>query len=243
MTALFSNTGYCILCDSQTTFHAEGSWLRDQYVCAQCRSIPRQRALVEVLRIVRPIWRMLRIHESSPSSEFFLRAARHYTYSFYFDNVPPGSHKDGLRCETLERLTFPNESFDLFITQDVLEHVFDPAAAFREIMRVLKDGGMHVFTTPKHKNLLQSRPRARLTGEKIEHLMDPQFHGNPIGDGKALVTWDYGADFEDLVAIWSGYLTSTYVLRDRNLGIDGEYLDVFVTVRNKTNHTAQNSSF
>jgi hypothetical protein len=54
------------------------------------------------------------------------------------------------------------------------------------------------------------------------------FHGNPVGDGRSLVTWDYGDDFEDLLTKWSGYPVKTYVTRDRNLGLDGEYLEVFV---------------
>ena len=43
-------------------------------------------------------------------------------------------------------MTFQNESFDLFITQDVFEHVMEPNKAFKEIERVLKPGGAHVFT-------------------------------------------------------------------------------------------------
>jgi SAM-dependent methyltransferase len=39
-------------------------------------------------------------------------------------------------------------AFDLYLTQDVFEHLFDPAAAFREIARTLRTGGAHVFTTP-----------------------------------------------------------------------------------------------
>jgi 2-polyprenyl-3-methyl-5-hydroxy-6-metoxy-1,4-benzoquinol methylase len=45
-------------------------------------------------------------------------------------------------------LTFGDETFDLTITQDVMEHVFNPEKAFQEIMRTTKSGGAHVFTTP-----------------------------------------------------------------------------------------------
>jgi hypothetical protein len=100
----------------------------------------------------------------------------------------------------------------------------------------LKPGGIHLFTAPKHKNLLKSRPRAKLIEGSIEYLLEAQYHGNPVGDGRSLVTWDYGADFEDLVKAWSGYLTSTFVLRDRRRGLDGEYLEVFVTAKIPVNH-------
>ena len=143
--------------------------------------------------------------------------------------MEPGTLHAGSRCENLEALTFADNTFDLFVTQDVFEHVFRPDLASQEIMRVIKPGGAHVFTAPKHKGLRQTRQRARFESGGIVHLLEEQFHGNPIGDGRALVTWDYGDDFELRLWEWCGYPTVTYVVRDRSLGIDGEYLEVFVT--------------
>ena len=57
----------------------------------------------------------------------------------------------------------------------------------------------------------------------------PAYHGNPISAEGSLVTWDYGTDVDEVFCTWSGYQTSCFVLRDRNLGIDGEYLEVFVS--------------
>jgi hypothetical protein len=51
------------------------------------------------------------------------------------------------------------------------------------------------------------------------------------------VTWEYGADFDDLAQRWSGYTTSTLVIRDRTRGIDGEHLEVFVTLKDPANST------
>jgi SAM-dependent methyltransferase len=152
-----------------------------------------------------------------------------YTSSYYFETEPLGSIKNGQRCENLERLTFQDDTFDIFITQDVLEHVFRPDLAVREIARVLRPGGIHVFTAPKHKHLLKSYARARQSQDgSVEHLLPPVYHRDPIVDGPSLVTWDYGADFDDLLAEWSGYLVCNFIIRDRARGIDGEYLDVFV---------------
>jgi SAM-dependent methyltransferase len=175
-----------------------------------------------------PGWEHLTIHESSPSNDFVARHAADYTASQYFANVPRGQYRDGIRSENLEALTLPDESVDVFVTQDVLEHVFSPEAAIREIHRVLRPGGCHVFTTPKHKGMAQTVQRARITDGEIEYLLDAAYHGNPIGDNRALVTYDYGADFEQLLSDWSAQSVLTYTTQDRALGLDAEFNEVFV---------------
>ena len=224
-----TNPGWCPCCRSQTEFIETGVWLRDQYLCRRCNSIPRMRAINHTLDAYFPGWETRSIHESSPSNDFIRRFASDYSSSFFFEGVELGSLHAGSRCENLEALTFADNTFDLVVTQDVFEHVFRPDFATREIMRVLRPGGAHVFTAPKHKGLRQTRQRARWENGGVVHLLEEQYHGNPIGDGRALVTWDYGDDFEVYLWQWCGYPTVTYVVRDRSLGIDGEYLEVFVT--------------
>lgn len=177
-----------------------------------------------------PNWAQSKIHESSPSNDFIARyAGNNYSFSHFFEGIQPGALHQGRRCENLESLTFPSESLDIFITQDVLEHVFRPDQAVLEILRVLKTGGVHIFTAPKHKFLKVSGPRATLADGQIVHLKPEEYHGNPIGDGRSLVTWDYGDDFEFLLHKWCGFPTITYITRDDHLGLDGEYLEVFLT--------------
>src|SRR6516165_8653414 len=113
------------------------------------------------------------MHERSPSMLFFAQQCKVYSYSFFYEDTPLGSYKDGNRCENLEALTFSDGSFDIFITQDVLEHVFHPDKALAEITRVLRPGGIHIFTAPKHKHLLKSYPRATLSDGTVEHLHEP----------------------------------------------------------------------
>lgn len=224
-----SNHGYCHCCRQKTVFRLDGDWLRDQYVCVNCLSLPRQRHIQYILDTHFEGWERQEIHESSPSNDFISRYCNSYSFSQYFDSEERGEIIEGVRCENLESLTFPDNSFDLFITQDVFEHIFHPSLAFKEIIRVLKPGGTHIFTVPKEKNLPFSSPRAKLIGSQIEYVKEPVYHGNPVGDGRSLVTWDYGADFEALISIWSGAMTTTYLTRDRTLGIDGEYIEVFAT--------------
>jgi ubiquinone/menaquinone biosynthesis C-methylase UbiE len=46
-----------------------------------------------------------------------------------------------------ERIPFPDQSFDIVITNSVLEHVSDVDACFREISRILVPGGVFWFET------------------------------------------------------------------------------------------------
>jgi Methyltransferase domain len=138
-----SNRGFCPICKSHTLFIEQGSWLRDFYKCVKCNSIPRHRAIVSVLNQVFPKWKEYKIHESSPSgpsSNFIKKHCAAYVPTQFFGDTPLGSSKNGVRCENLEKMTFDDSSFDLMITQDVFEHVMNPADAFKEIERILRAG-------------------------------------------------------------------------------------------------------
>lgn len=223
--------GYCPVCSRTVAFIALTDWHRDTYICTCCKSIPRQRALMTVLDRVMGDWRERRIHESSPdgaSSRQIAEQCSGYEASQYWPDVEPGSLEAGTRCEDLTRLTFGDESFDLFVTQDVFEHVLDPERGFAEVARVLRPGGLHVFTVPWYwwKPTLV---RARETKQGVEHLHEPEFHSNPVDPQGSLVATEWGFELPDLILESSGMTTTAYCLRDPRLGIVGEFLEVMVS--------------
>ena len=137
---------------------------------------------------------------------------------------------EGFRCENLDKLTFDDHSFDLFITSDVFEHVMNPEKAFAEIARVLKPGGLHIFTMPWYPELQMSRRRAMVNDAgEIKHIEEAIYHGNPISDKGSLVTMDWGLDFCDKVYDFSRMRTTIYLERDRSAGLDGKFLEVFIS--------------
>jgi len=76
------------------------------------------------------------------------------------------------------RLTFADSSFDLMITNDVLEHVPSYEDAYRELFRVLAPGGLLVFTVPFRSEPGRAPDRARVTPSgAVEHLLPPEYHG------------------------------------------------------------------
>lgn len=234
----YRGRGRCPICDRKTTFKSINSWYRDNLLCMRCRSIPRERALMMVMDGQYPNWRSFSIHESSPGKRgVSIRLARectHYTPSQYDASIPLGDWDPtgSWRNENLEKQTFADGCFDLVISQDVMEHVFDIDSAFREIARTLKPGGAHIFTTPLVNGPDgQSHSTARLLEDgTIEHIEPPEFHGNPIDDENgSLVTWKYGYDLVDKIRQSTGLETSIIQMEDMTRGIQGEYLEVLVT--------------
>ena len=106
---------------------------------------------MHVLREIAPNWRHLRIHESSPiargPSAVFARDCPGYIPPQYFPGIALGAVSNGVRCENLEHQTFADRSFNIVVTQDVMEHIFDPARAYQEIWRTLQTGGVYIHTT------------------------------------------------------------------------------------------------
>lgn len=145
--------GYCPICKRKTFFISRDEWLRESYKCIFCHSRPRQRAIVKVLNETIPDWQNKNIHESSPGGgatyKLFRKVCSNYTYSYFYEDKMPGEVL-GEQCsnQNLESMTFEDESFDIVITQDVFEHINNPFKAFKEIERVLKPGGFHIFTVP-----------------------------------------------------------------------------------------------
>jgi hypothetical protein len=225
------HTGYCPICEGRTVFAKTDSWLRDNYLCLRCRSIPRFRALICVLQTHFPGWRELAIHESSPgspSSDKLKGECKGYVGTQFFPDVPPGGFRQGFRCENLEHQTFEDGRFDLVVTQDVFEHLLHPARAFSEISRTLKKGGAHVFTVPWYY-WQETVIRAVEENGTIRHLKAPDYHSNPIDEKGSLVVTEWGWDLCDFIYESSGMTTTAIRISDKHQGIDAQFIEVFVS--------------
>lgn len=64
---------------------------------------------------------------------------------------------------------------------------------------------------------------------QVRHLAPPQYHGNPVDNGGSLVTIDWGIDMPEIIHRLTGMTTVVRLERDRHYGIDGEFLEVFVS--------------
>jgi SAM-dependent methyltransferase len=88
-------------------------------------------------------------------------------------------------------IPYPDNSFDVVASANVLEHVQDPDAVFSEIWRVLRPGGVFVFQTPNKRHYVPTIARltphafhvwvARRRGVKSCDVFPTVYRANTIG--------------------------------------------------------------
>lgn len=221
-----AQTGYCPVCRSSTIFTASQSWLRDHYKCVRCSSLPRSRAVHKVLESVISDWSNVKALELAPLNSCLENKVEHYIGSCYYPDKEWNTEVNGLINQDAENMTFPENSFDLIIHEDILEHLFDPEKGVREMLRVLAPGGNMIFAVPMHNSLQETQQRAlRTANGTVEHKQPAEYHAEQF-----LVTYDYGQDFPKMLQKWCEGLEVTvehYDKQDCELGIEGDYLDVF----------------
>ena len=205
----------CIICGTQVNFSPSDCMrnLRESEVCPVCGALMRHIDIAQCIMKSFGIapssslaesmdkFKDLHIYELAHAGAIHRLFSKlpNYISSEYFDGVTPGGfHSSGIRSEDVQALTFKDASFDLVISQDVFEHVPDPEVGFKEICRVLKTGGYHIFTIPFHKGMSKSVTRAAITNGNVRHLSAPAYHGDPIRREGALVFTDFGDDVVEL---------------------------------------------
>lgn len=208
-----SYQGICSVCGTFGQFVEEGGAAREGYHCRSCNASLRHRGQAEAMLqffakpgvasfhdlVSQPHFRKLAIYEPALRGPFQKQLVKvpGYQRSYYWEDVHLGDERDGVACQDLTNLTFANDTFDLIITSEVFEHIRRPEKAFREIHRVLKPGGMHIFSIPLEYPMPGvTRYRVDTTGETNIFILPARYHA--AGDGsQSLVYTDFGKDMLD----------------------------------------------
>jgi SAM-dependent methyltransferase len=226
--------GYCNVCGTCTLFRISSSNLREDVVCRHCGSFSRQRQLVAALLsllggeqrhhdlgalpLETRVWNM----EASRALHDALAlrlGANHAATEFVRDDLRSGVTVNGVTHADVRRTHFAAGTFDVVLSSDVLEHVPGHREALAEVHRVLRPGGWHVFTAPFSERLWRNEVRAIVNAEgKVEHLLPPVFHGDPLREEGVLVFQIFGLELlQDLEQ--AGFEARLLHVHDPRLGV------------------------
>lgn len=220
-------TGRCNICGCNTSFlYSEKESYRESLFCIHCKAFSRYRSIARgILRAISELTSVeatsiSKLPASNQTSLNIYDTQRSFyglwtTYpvpdllskckwisvetSAYNPGKPLGaklgSHQSN---QNIERLTFPDSSFDIVITSDVMEHVRLDDNGHREIRRVLKAGGIYIFTVPNIRNS-ETQTRVRivdpLDASQDQFLVEKEFHLDTTG-GQSLAFRVYGKDLD-----------------------------------------------
>lgn len=226
--------GQCNVCGKPTRFFYQEEVLwRESLNCESCRTTSRYRSITRgILRAVaelsgqesqsltalpRSSTKKLRVYDTQPPFYYqtctyplpdLLKATGwiEVELSQYKPNKPMGKVlAKGVTNQNLECLTFADESLDIIITSDVMEHVRLDDRAHHEIHRVLRLGGIYIFTVPHNRAWDETLTRVQVTDlddpAKDVHLLEPEYHGDTNSDegGGVLSYRVYGRDVENFL--------------------------------------------
>lgn len=208
-------SGRCGACEAMSLFcyeaDTEGINTREALVCSHCQLNARQRAVWAAMQATFPTDRRWAIYLTEQASHFY-KAAKHRwpgikgseyfpksgfeRLSWYVKHLM-GQHEI-LRWEDVCRLSLKNRSVDGIVCLEVLEHVPNYQDALREFARVIKPDGQLMITVPFLDDSEHTLVRARITESgQIEHLCEPEYHGDPVDGQGILAYYHFGWDLLD----------------------------------------------
>jgi SAM-dependent methyltransferase len=211
----FTTSAYCYTCGtvrslvtnyaySFTTENGQKipNW-REHLLCEHCMLNNRMRAAIHIFEQECKIMNFSNMYLTEYKTPLFKWIKKYYPNtqgSEYLGNhIPYGTYdKYGTRNETLTDLTWEDQKFDFILSFDVFEHIPNYLIAFKECARVLKPHGKLLFTVPFILNNKNNVMRAKYSKDnKIEHLLPPEYHGDPLNQNGCLAFYHFGWDLLD----------------------------------------------
>jgi SAM-dependent methyltransferase len=187
-------TERCALCG----FALQVRLRRDEIAvrCLRCGASAITQSLVDVLLQACPDLSVRDAYELSaqgPLVRWLRTRVRSLTTSEYFDGVPPGNAHNETVCQDVQGLTWASAHFDLCTSTEVFEHVEDDMAGFREILRVLRPGGLFVFSVPLNGGERTIERTTVENGQRI-HVLPAEYHGDRYRGQHVFCYRNYGRD-------------------------------------------------
>ena len=170
--------------------------LREGLLCPSCGLTNRNRLMAVLASWLAPPETHQRVavfENESALTSALTRLGHEVSISRFVPEKKDPLHQD------MTATTYPKNSFDLVMHNDVLEHVPDYKAALRDNFRILAKGGILLFTTPLVA-IRNTIVRATLdeSGE-ITHHLPPEIHGDPLNNEGVLAFYNFGFDLVEAV--------------------------------------------
>lgn len=140
-----------------------------------------------------PIGPMTRIFATEAITDFALAMRGRFPRfigSEYAPTLEERAQLFPIEHQDLQALSLDSDSFDVVMSNDVLEHVPDIDRALGEIQRVLRSGGVLIATFPFFYARESGMRKAELRDGKVHHLMPPEYHGNPARPGEGSLVFE-----------------------------------------------------
>jgi SAM-dependent methyltransferase len=213
--------GYCRLCGAETSFafrpvalESMPNW-REELACSSCGLINRVRSGFGLLSDLIGGDTAARVYVTEQASRAYVWLKRRFPGAigseFCVDSGKIGrmiaylagllgGERGSIRHEDVRALSMEPGSLDAIACFEVLEHVFEYRAALAEFARVLRPGGVLVVTVPFVATAPASILRATIdAGGSVRHLLEPEYHGDPISGEGVLCFHHFGWDLLDAV--------------------------------------------
>ena len=245
----FYTSGLCYVCRKMVRFYTDYSYAfrdannnqvpnwREHLVCPSCGLNNRMRGAIQVFEQLcnpQPGDAIYLTEQITPLFSWFAKNYKAVVGSEYLAKKVPFGQVDerGLRNETLTGLSFSDNTFNCILSFDVFEHIPDYETAFSECLRCLKPGGRLIFTVPFARTSKTNIVRARLSSMgEIEHILPPEYHGNPLSDSGSLCFYHFGWELLDQICSLGFKSASAYLYWSRKMGYLGKEQILFMAAR------------
>ena len=185
--------GDCPLC-GPTTFL---SLKKDPFMtrCLKCKANITNLSLIPVIKNhFNNIFQGKRAYELSSygsTLEWLNKNFNEVIDSEYFPNLPTGIKYNGILSQDVQNLTFEDACFDVVTSNQVFEHVPNDEQGYYECSRVLKKGGVLIFSVPLYTTA-HTEKVAYLDNDQVRFLGRSEYHDSRIGGAKsAPVFWRF----------------------------------------------------
>ncbi|HEX8422348.1 MAG TPA: methyltransferase domain-containing protein, partial [Pyrinomonadaceae bacterium] len=202
--------GVCNVAGAETEFHLATDNLREDIVAQTSSTINRHRQSICALSLSvfsHPYATLAEIaaHVNRERLKVYLAETYSPLFRFLKENLEPelfvcseyfgdaylsGEVVGGVLHQDLQRTSFPDETFDIVLTFEVFEHIPDAIVAEREVVRILKAGGIYCFTVPLIPEGEHDLVLAELGADgEHKYFAEPQYHGDPVRPEEGILVY------------------------------------------------------